>query len=82
MKLYQLVVPAVLAAGQALAGGPKADPASIASDEAAFNRLRADIARKNAAHQPVRAGRRQQAPQGCEFKPVMTDREIAACKKK
>jgi len=64
------------------------DPVSVANDEAAFNKLRAEIARQNearvAASRPVQVARhanvRDDDP--CRIKPVMTDAEINACRRK
>ncbi len=55
------------------------DPAAIAGDAAAFNKLRADIARHNAAQDPVQA-KHKLADGRCKIKPVMTDAEIDACR--
>ncbi len=55
------------------------NPAAIAGDAAAFNRLRADIARRNAAQDPVQA-KHKLADGRCKIKPVMTDAEIDACR--
>ena len=67
----------------AAVAGKQDNPAAIAGDEAAFNQLRADIRRRNTSQDAVQANRRK-LPQegGCQIKPVMTDKDMAACKRR
>lgn len=56
----------------------KDDPVSLAGDAAAFKRLRAEIAQRNAARGPQA---RRVDPAGCKVYPVMTDAEIETCRR-
>lgn len=88
MKLSRSVVLSalfsVLAAGQALAApSPQAKRlADIANDDAAFRKAEAQQAQRNAVERAAKAnGARGEFERLCAIKPVMTDAEIASCKK-
>ena len=61
------------------------DPAAIASDEQAFRRLREETQRRNAAaaarNAPTPRARKQEAS-ACQYKPVMTEADLAACRQR
>jgi len=64
-----------------------ADATAIANNPAAFEQVRADIARRQEAKEDARrpaqpAVRRQQSASACVIKPVMTDAEIDACRRR
>ena len=73
------LLPFLLAASCSFAAQARRDdPVSLAGDAAAFKRLRAEIAQRNAARGPQ--ARRMSAP-ACKVYPVMTDAEIEACRR-
>src|SRR3954468_24510297 len=85
LLVFTAILASVLSHSAARAAGRADDPAAIAGDEAAFNRLRADLAKRNAgkeeARRPVQVTKNKQAAANlCQIKPVMTDAEIDACR--
>ena len=85
VALSGLLSTVVLASCPFAAKAQRNDPAAIAGDAAAFKRLRAEIAQRNqareAALRPAQMARHAHLrTDGCQIKPVMTDREIDACR--
>ena len=65
----------------------RSDPTAVANDPAAFERARAQIASRaraqEAARRPVHVAKNANLRDGgCKIKPVMTDAEIDACRRK
>ena len=80
LLVFAATVASILAYSAAIAADSSA---AIAGDEAKFNKLRAELARKNAAKEEARrpAHFGQAKVSACQIKPVMTDAEIDACRK-
>ncbi len=70
---------AVLASFPAAQAAKPESAAAVAGDAAAFEKLKAEIAHRNAQQDAVQAKRRLE-DEHCKIKPVMTDAEIDACR--
>ena len=65
----------------------RSDPTAVANDPAAFERARAQVAARvraqESARRPVHLAKNANLRDGgCRIKPVMTDAEIDACRRK
>jgi hypothetical protein len=85
LLVFAAFLAGVIGYSAARAAGGADDPAVIASNPAAFERLRTDLARrtqaKEDARRPVQVSKKHVAESGCLIKPVMSDREIDACRR-